>query len=1153
MLLTAPDMALGHGNRSSSVRSYLLLLALTIQLPFVALAAVLSLQQTPASQAWAVAAGLLLLTGLVLAVLVARRVSDMTGALMTATRAVAKGEAPATRAIPIRELNELAETIAASGSVRREIEGRLRAGEARLATLLAMTPIALIAVDAARRVTLFNRTAEAMFGCTALAAIGSPADRFFTQRFVRVIGAHLDGTYGRLRAIAAGAEGGGPLAFRGDGTEFAIDAQIARVETPTGPRCLLAVRDVSEDRRHEDERAALLLRARTAQSEAEQAAQGSWLQAEASRMLALSLDHATTLGGLARLLAGTLCDWCAVDVVDDDGEVRRAALVHVDPSRETTVRSLQRRITSRADLPAALTRALTSATAEILEAIGDGGRADLACGEDQARLVETLGARTALIVPLVANDQPVGVLTLVRASGEAYAAADLTVARDLADRVAVAVARGRQHRAVDEERRHFAELFEGLGVIVWEADAATLDVTQIDRRVRTLFGYPDAQWSRPGFWRALIHPDDRERTLTAIRERIAAGQDVTVEYRLAAADGRMLWIEHLVHPVREVKGPVARVRGVMRDVTGRRREAEERERLLATERSARAEAEAAAQRARFLAEASDLLTSSLDHSATLDSLVRLAVPAVADWCLVHLTEPVGGRRLHAAGADAEGSLVAEALERLAPALELQAVLPVIDRMKAQQPLLLADIGPAWLEGLQLLQQLAPKSIIVVPMIARGRPIGTLTFIATRPERRYDDADLALARELAHRAAIAVDNARAYAEAEGANRAKDQFLATLSHELRTPLTAMLGWVLMLQSGRLRDEEATAALASIERNTRLQAQLINDLLDISRIVAGKLQLDRRPVDLRVVIDHALDSVRRAAESKRLTVECAIAPAAAWVPGDAVRLEQVVVNLLGNAVKFTPEGGHIDVRLDADESVARLTVSDTGQGIEPTVLPHVFDSFRQADSSSTRRHGGLGLGLAIVRRLVVLHQGEVEAASEGKDRGATFTVRLPLLPEDARPAPAPAPETRRVREEPALPRLDRVRVLVVDDDDDSRRFVASVLGGCGAEVREAASVGSALDVLARTYVDVLVSDIGMPGSDGYDLVTRVRAMEREHGGRIPAVALTAYASEEDRDRALAAGFSVHVPKPVSPGTLARAVRDLLAPTTLVGDTGA
>jgi signal transduction histidine kinase/CheY-like chemotaxis protein len=604
-----------------------------------------------------------------------------------------------------------------------------------------------------------------------------------------------------------------------------------------------------------------------------------------------------------------------------------------------------------------------------------------------------------------------------------------------------------------------------------------------------------------------------------------------------------------VQPVRREDGAVGTLRGLMIDITDRKRLAEERDRLLAAEQAARAEAEATAQRARFLAGASELLSSSLDRGATLDALVSLAVPAFADWCLVHLAEPIAGRRLHAAGADAAGTRVAEAVERLAPALELPALLPFIERMQAGEPLLVPEIGSAWLEGLQLLQQLAPKSAMVVPLLARGRTVGTLSFIVTRSERRYGPADLALARDLAHRAAVAVDNARLYAEAEGANRAKDQFLATLSHELRTPLTAMLGWVSMLRSGRLSGDEAAGALASIERNTRVQAQLINDLLDVSRIVAGKLQIDKRPVDLRVVIEHALDSVRRETEKRRHTVTCAIDPEAAWVPGDAMRLQQIVVNLLGNAAKFTPDGGHIDVRLERHNAFARVTVSDTGQGIEPAMLPHIFESFRQADSSSTRRHGGLGLGLAIVRRLVALHGGRVEATSAGRGQGAAFSVYLLLLSEDARPlAVVAGPEIRRPREDTGLPRLDGVRALVVDDHEDSRRFVQTVMADCGAEVFVADSVDAALDVLAGTFVDVLVSDIGMPGADGYDLITRLRDTEREHGGRIPAVALTAYAGEDNRDRALAAGFTAHVTKPVSPPTLVRIIAEAIGRPALL-----
>jgi CheY-like chemotaxis protein len=292
-----------------------------------------------------------------------------------------------------------------------------------------------------------------------------------------------------------------------------------------------------------------------------------------------------------------------------------------------------------------------------------------------------------------------------------------------------------------------------------------------------------------------------------------------------------------------------------------------------------------------------------------------------------------------------------------------------------------------------------------------------------------------------------------------------------------------------------------------------------------------------------------VRRETEGRHHTVTCTIDPEAAWVSGDAVRLEQIVVNLLGNAVKFTPEGGRIDVRLDRHDGLVRITVSDTGQGIEAAMLPLIFESFRQADSSSTRRHGGLGLGLAIVRRLVALHGGRVEATSAGRGQGASFAVHLPLLAVEARPLlPVAEPEVRPVREDTALPRLDRVRALVVDDHEDSRRFVKTVLVDSGAEVLEADSVDGALELLGRTYIDVLVSDIGMPGADGYDLISRVRELEREHGGRIPAVALTAYAGEDNRDRALGAGFTAHVTKPVSPARLVRIVAQAIGRPALL-----
>ena len=1140
-------MKLGRPGRTISLRTHLVLLV-AATLPLGALAVTMVRSADSRQPQWLIASAALAVIALGLALTVARRISDVTSTVTGAVRAIGLGEAPALGPFAIRELDELARAVASAGHARRESETRLRAAEARLAATLEAAPAAIMCIDGYHRVMVFNRAAETMFGCPAIEAIGVTADRFFSQRFLRVIDTCLEGTRGRLRAVtAAGTDS--PVGFRGDGTEFMLDAAISRVDGPGGPVCTLVLRDVTELKRRESERAEQLRREQEARTEAEQALQQSWLLAEASRMLTVSVDHKTTLAGLARLVAGTLADWCVIDLVTEDGELQRLAVAHADPAREHLTRVLQARLVTRATIPEALAKALDSGHPELVSEVTDAERRRLLRGEEQERLAEGLGLRSVMLVPLISRGHVVGMLSLVRADGEPYASPDLAIAQELAARVATVIDHSRQYLRAQEAHARFAGLVDGLDAIVWEADPATLELTFVSHRAESMLGYPLRQWlGDAAFWTRLIHPDDRDAALAALREHAADGRECRLEYRMAAADGRIMWINNIVQPVRR-DGAVEQIRGLMIDITDRKRLAEERDRLLVAEQAARAEAETAAQRARFLAEASDLLASSLDRGATLDSLVRLAVPAFADWCLVHLTEPVGGRRLHAAGADAAGARVAEAVERLAPALELPALLPFLERMKEGEPLLVPEIGSAWLESLQLLQQLAPRSVMVVPLVARGRPVGTLSFISTRPDRRYGQRDLALARDLAHRAAIAVDNARLYAEAEGANRAKDQFLATLSHELRTPLTAMLGWVLMLRSGRLSGEEAAGALASIERNTRVQAQLINDLLDVSRIVAGKLQIDRRPVDLRVVIEHALDSVRRETESRRHIVTCTIDPEAAWVSGDAVRLEQIIVNLLGNAAKFTPEGGHVDVRLDRHEGLARISVSDTGQGIEPEMLPHIFESFRQADSSSTRRHGGLGLGLAIVRRLVALHGGRVEASSAGRGQGAVFAVHLPLLAPEARPALLPGePEIRRPREETSLPRLDRVRALVVDDHDDSRRFVKTVLADSGAEVLEADAVDAALEILGNTYVDVLVSDIGMPGADGYDLITRVRELEREHGGRIPAVALTAYAGEDNRDRALAAGFTAHVTKPVSPVRLVRIVAEAIGRPALL-----
>jgi signal transduction histidine kinase/ActR/RegA family two-component response regulator len=369
-------------------------------------------------------------------------------------------------------------------------------------------------------------------------------------------------------------------------------------------------------------------------------------------------------------------------------------------------------------------------------------------------------------------------------------------------------------------------------------------------------------------------------------------------------------------------------------------------------------------------------------------------------------------------------------------------------------------------------------------------------------------------------------------AEDANRLKDEFLATVSHELRTPLTAVLGWSHLLRSRQLDEQAATHALEIIERNARSQQQLIEDLLDVSRIITGKLRLDARPVDPSFFIEAAIEAVRPAAEAKDIHLQKVIATGLSSVSGDPARLQQVVWNLLSNAIKFTPRGGSVAVRLEQVDSYVEISVSDTGDGIRAEFLPYVFDRFRQADGTTTRQHGGLGLGLAIVRQLVEMHGGTIEARSAGEEKGATFVVRLPLLAVDQRQiverrVPTRAADNHHPVEPPD--KLDGLRVLVVDDEVDTLELIRVSLGQCGALVTTARSSMEALGLLERVPPDVIISDIGMPGEDGFEFIRKVRELPPERGGRTPAVALTAYARAEDRLRVLRSGFQMHVSKPV------------------------
>jgi len=408
-----------------------------------------------------------------------------------------------------------------------------------------------------------------------------------------------------------------------------------------------------------------------------------------------------------------------------------------------------------------------------------------------------------------------------------------------------------------------------------------------------------------------------------------------------------------------------------------------------------------------------------------------------------------------------------------------------------------------------------------------------------------------------RSALLLRERDARRQAEEADRLKDEFLATLSHELRTPLTSILGWASMIRSGEVEGANANRAMETIERNARSQARLIDDLLDVSRIITGNLRLDLHPLHIGPIVDAALDALRPTAAAKGIDLVTDIVPGDCLVRGDTNRLRQIIWNLLSNAIKFTPRGGTVKIKLERGQTSAQLTVVDSGEGISTEFLPFVFDRFRQAEGSISRKQGGLGLGLAVVRHLAELHGGNVSAASEGIGKGSTFTVDLPLVAERRDPARA---EERRLEVERrkssrlGLTRLDGINVLLVEDDDDSRNLLTMMLKRQGAEVTAAKSAAQAFRVLTHATnpadpngapvrrPDVVISDIGMPEEDGYELIQKMRALPENEGGLIPAIAVTGYATRKDRERALELGYQVHMPKPIEQRELLMAIATLL-----------
>jgi PAS domain S-box-containing protein len=731
------------------------------------------------------------------------------------------------------------------------------------------------------------------------------------------------------------------------------------------------------------------------------------------------------------------------------------------------------------------------------------------------------GIRAMAFVPLVLGQRVIGTLTCYYPTPHELTEDEAVLAQAIADQVAFAVDRTRNEQALvrNEERLRFALDAANMGT--WEWDLCRNQVRWSENMER-IHGMPHGTFTGDfASYEREIHPDDRERVLQSARRAIEEGIPHEVEYRTVAPDGAVRWVEGKGRVEFDESGRPVRMAGVCMAIDRRKRAELDRAVLVA--------------RTSLLAEVSAILTRSLDYEQTLQSLAEFAVPALADVCLVDIRRDDG--RIEAAGfACVSQGLLEEFqdLRRRYPIQPDEAYGPAAV-MRTGEPILSPVIPAESLDAIpnpelrDRLRRVGLRSAIVVPVRDAGSVVGTISLLVVAPScRRHTADDLETALQVAHRAGAAIENARLYRAAQDANRTKDDFLATLSHELRTPLNAMLGWARMIERGVLPPDRVAHGIASIRRNAEAQTRLIGDILDIARIRSGKLRIEPQRLDLHAIATAATETMEAEAEVKRVVLEVE-GTRGLFVQGDPSRLQQVLWNLVSNAVKFTPERGRVRIETRREAGKAIVVVRDTGVGIDPALLQRVFERFHQGDASTTRYHAGLGLGLAITRHIVELHGGRVRAESDGPGLGATFTVELPLhVPESAEAATIAVPTGLLS----GRPLADR-RVLVVDDDPDSRQLVAMILTSAGAIVDTAASAAAGYACATAHGYDLVVADIAMPGEDGFSLVRRIRA-RLDGAGRMPAIALTAHAREEDRAKALSVGFVAHLAKPFEPERL-------------------
>ena len=877
--------------------------------------------------------------------------------------------------------------------------------------------------------------------------------------------------------------------------------------------------------------------------------------------IAASLDADVLLDELARSAVPKVADWCAIDLLEE-GRVRRAAVGHPSSRDRAIALDWWNRFPDTDPVNAWIYELAVTRRHGGIVAFTEDVFAHNPNREMVAALRE-LAVREAITVPIARGDRFFGALTLILSdSGRSFDERDVEHAEELGNRIGIALENARLFALERSARAREAKLHElsaalskasspdevarvacRLGADASGAPAGALWLVT-DGRVLSLVGH----W---GFDAAFM---DQFRALPANTSvGVASSAPIWVEteddyVRLfpvsagkAAAAGRLESIASIPLAIGE------RVLGLMSFSYRRWKSFPPEERALLTtlgdhcaqafERALlHARLAQAAARDRFLASIFPTLGEAhLELGTVLEGAAALSAKAFHGTAVLRLAQGEGGTLEAVARCDARAASREVAAESLHP---IAATDEGVEARSYRSRSVVVDRA---------------VGVICAPLVSRDVALGTLSIWAREGSSPLDDQAAAMLEEAASRIALVIDNARLFADAkrsahraEDASRFKDEFLATVSHELRTPLNAILGWASLLREDASLSEKARKGLSVIHRNAQSQTRIIEDILDVSRIITGKLLIEPRPADLGAIAAQALEVVAASAAARKITLSFAPPAHPLRMVVDPDRVQQVIWNLLSNAIKFTEAGGTVTLAVAQEGATATVEVTDSGRGIEPAFLPFVFERFRQADSSTTRSFGGLGLGLAIVRHIVELHGGHVEATSPGLGQGATFKATFPVravAPPASRPQGTPVRDAvSRTTPTKMFVGLVGIRVLVVDDEADARELLEMVLGQAGATVESAGSAEAALAACSAFRPDVLVSDIGMPGRDGYALIRDLRARGVNDGGTTPAIALTAYARADDRDRALAAGFDVHLGKPVDPDELLEAVARLV-----------